>query len=83
MSVKTEKISERASQLRMCGDDIAGALGVNPSTYYRKMSSGGKAFTVEQAQCLVDVLGFTKDEAIDIFFADKLAETRENSNTTS
>jgi len=46
---------------------FAVAIGVNPSTLYRKLDGGGYSFTVGQMHKTVEVLGLTKEEAVQIF----------------
>lgn len=70
MQVNTRKIIGRVAELGLTGDAVSKAIGVNPATYYRKMSHGGNKFTVEQVQKLTDVLQLTKEEAMAIFFAE-------------
>lgn len=47
---------------------VASAIGVNRSTFYRKMKSNGGNFTVEEIKKIVGVLQLSKDEAVAIFF---------------
>ena len=70
MQVNTRKIVGRIAELGLTGDAVAKEIGVNPATYYRKMAGGGRKFTIEQVQRLSELLHFTKDEAIYIFFAE-------------
>lgn len=67
MSVKTKKIVGRIAELGLTGEAVAKQLGINPATYYRKMSGGGEKFTIEQAQALAQILQMTNDEAASIF----------------
>jgi len=47
--------------------EVAEEIGMNRSTFYRKMKNG--SFTVEEAQKIVNAVPLTKEEAISIFFA--------------
>lgn len=73
MEVNIRAIQERASELKLSSAEIAEMLGMDQSTYYRKIAKGGCAFTVEQAAKLVDILKLTETEAITIFFGRELA----------
>lgn len=48
-------------------EDLAGKLGVNRSTMYRKLD-GGEKITIGEARKIKDALGLTSDEARVIFF---------------
>lgn len=64
-------ISERSSQ-----EKVAEKIGVDRSTFYRKMKKGG-SFTVGEVQKLVKAIPLSNDEAISIFFNFKVAKTRQ------
>lgn len=49
--------------------DIARAIGVNPSTFYRKLSSGGASFTVGEIQRMAEFIPLTEEEATSIFLS--------------
>ena len=57
------KISERS----MTQEEVALKLEIDSSTFSRKMKSDGLSFTVEQMHKIVDILGLTPQEAIQIF----------------
>lgn len=50
--------------------ELASAIGIDESTMYRKISSGGN-FTREEINRIIDVLHI--DNPMDIFFAQELA----------
>lgn len=56
---------------------IAEEIGIDRSTFYRKMKNGGD-FSVEEAQKIVKSVPLTNSEAITIFFSDIVAETRQD-----
>ncbi|WP_225419667.1 XRE family transcriptional regulator [Lapidilactobacillus wuchangensis] len=62
-------INERSSQ-----EIVAKKIGVDRSTFYRKLKKGGN-FKVREVQQLVSVIPLTDDEAISIFFKPKVAKT--------
>ncbi|WP_066025427.1 phage repressor protein [Enterococcus mundtii] len=60
---------------------VADSIGVDRSTFYRKMKKGG-AFSIEEAQKMKVEIPLTDQEAIDIFFDGKVAFTLRNKQTT-
>ena len=67
MPIDVERIKIRMSELNLTGKDVVSALGIDESTYYRKMANDGKTFSVEQVQKLSVLLDLTKQEASEIF----------------
>lgn len=59
------------AQIKKCGlsvERVSHELGIDQSTFYRKLAGGSKKFTLEQIQCLIRVLQMSKDDATAIFF---------------
>ena len=77
MPINTKLLKEHMSACRLTVKEVAKVLDIDESTYYRRMASEGKSFTVEQAQQLVELSHLTDEEATSIFFSAKLADTRE------
>lgn len=50
-------------------------IGVNRSTFYRKLKGEGKGFSVEEAQKITAVVPLSGEEAVQIFFGNKVAKT--------
>lgn len=69
IAVKTnmDKLRGKMVEQRMTHEELADAIGVNPSTFYRKMKANGLAFTVEQMHKIVSALDITPAEAQQIF----------------
>ena len=67
MPVDVERIKIRMKEMDLTVKDVVNALGIDESTYYRKMANSGKTFSVEQAQKLSVLLDLTKQEASEIF----------------
>lgn len=57
------KMAER----RIGRKDMARKLGINYSTYYRKMRSGVQSFTVGEMHKIIEILSLTDEEAASIF----------------
>ena len=47
---------------------LAESVGINESTFYRKLALGGRGFSVEQAEQIAVLLKMTPSEASNIFF---------------
>ena len=57
------KIRERG----LTQQQVSEKIGIDPSTFYRKLASGGLAFTVGEMHKLADVLQLTPEESTQIF----------------
>lgn len=67
MKTDMDKLRGKIAERGMNNEEVASSLGMNPSTFYRKMKANGLAFTVGQMQKMVEVLGMSSDEAKQIF----------------
>lgn len=47
--------------------EVSEKLGIDPSTFYRKLASGGLAFTIGEMHRLADILQLTPEESAQIF----------------
>lgn len=52
---------------------LADAVGINRSTFYRRLAENGEPFTIKESDSIVDALHLTADEAMDIFFSQYVA----------
>lgn len=59
-------------------EKVAKELGIDPSTFYRKMNRDGEEFTIKQMRQLIAITGMTEKEALDIFLNSELADTQES-----
>ncbi len=55
---------------------VAKEIGIDKSTFYRKMKEGG-SFSVGEAAKMAELIPLTDAEAIAIFFNGKVAKTRQ------
>lgn len=62
-------IVERGMNIDMLADKI----GMDKSTFYRRMQANGDTFTLKEATDIVSTLGLTPDEGMKIFFAHEVA----------
>lgn len=67
MRTDMDKLRGKIAECGMKNEEVASSLGMNPSTFYRKMKANGLAFTVGQMQKMVEVLHMSSDEARQIF----------------
>lgn len=67
MSTNMVLLRGKMEELHVSNEDMAMKIGVDASTFYRKMKSDGLNFTVGQMHKIVDVLKLTKEEATSIF----------------
>lgn len=61
-----DKVKGKMTELHITGEQMADELGMDPSTYYRKMKNGGADFTVANLYTFRRVLRMDKSEAADI-----------------
>ena len=52
-------------------EKLSQILGINPSTFYRKIKNN--SFEIEEADAIVKELGLSSTEATEIFFAQTVA----------
>ena len=52
---------------------LADKIGMDKSTFYRRIQANGDTFTLKEATDIVATLGLTPDEGMRIFFAHKVA----------
>ena len=67
MSTNMEKLRDKMSELKLTPEDMAREIGVDPSTFYRKIKADGINFTVGQMHKIVEVLNLSTEEAVSIF----------------
>lgn len=58
-------------------ENVANAIGIDRSTFYRKMKKGGD-FSIKEAQLITESIPLTNEEAIEIFFGQKVAKMQQN-----
>lgn len=74
MTINVKKLDELI-ELRSSKQKVADKIGINRSTFYRKMNGKVKGFSIEEAQKIADVVPLTNEEAVEIFFGEKVAKT--------
>ena len=69
--VNANKLKGRIIEQGRSIEDIAGIIGMHRSTLYRKMA-GDFPFTVDEASQIVTLLNLSNEDAISIFFSQKV-----------
>ena len=64
VSILRGKIAERNTTQ----EAVANAMGINRSTFYRKMKKEGKFFTIEEVQKMAKILSLNEGDIMKIFF---------------
>ena len=67
MPIDVNKLKQRIADRGMTVEQLSEKIGIDDSTYYRKIASGGTAFSIEQVQKIVAILGLSGAEAKEIF----------------
>jgi len=62
-----EKLSIAIKQRGLTLSALADNVGVNKSTFYRKLKNGGDNFLLWEIEAIVKILELTKIDAIEIF----------------
>ena len=60
MEINTMKLKGKIRENQM-------SIGIDSSTLFRKLSSGGDSFSIKQVHQAVSTLNLSREEAIDIF----------------
>lgn len=68
MVVNVQRLKGKIVERNNTQECIADAIGMNRTTFYRKMKNGGIGFTVGEIHDMVKNIPLTKEEAVDIFF---------------
>lgn len=66
------KIVERGLNI----SELATIIGIDRATFYRKMNTEGKNFTIEEADSIAKELHLTCEEVNSIFFSQFVADMR-------
>ena len=60
-----QKVTERMEQKNISVPMMSKELGINPSTWYRKIKNNGDGFTVLELQIIKRVCELSEQEALD------------------
>lgn len=70
MQVNINALRKSITEKGMTQESVAKAIGVDASTFTRKMKSEGLSFSIGQMHKIVDVLSISKEQATDIFLSE-------------
>lgn len=73
MYVNINKLKGKLVEKGISVVQLAERMGINKATMYRKLENGGLGLSVKDANLIVEILGLTLQEAMEIFFAKKVA----------
>ena len=65
VSLLRAKMHER----KMSVSALSESIGIDDSTFYRKVNENGEKFTVAQARAMASLLELTPEETTEIFFS--------------
>lgn len=68
MNIDVNRLKGKTVEKGLTGEKMAIALGIDQSTYYRKLGDGGGTFTISQVARIVEILSLTNEERTEIFF---------------
>lgn len=68
MIVNVQKLRGKLSEKSVTQETVADSMGIDRTTFYRKMKNGGSGFTIGEIHKMTDVIPLSRDEAVDIFF---------------
>ena len=71
MVVNVQRLRGKIVEKSNTQELVADAMGMNRTTFYRKMKNGGNGFTVGDIHKMITCIPLTKEEAIDIFLINK------------
>lgn len=66
--INTDLLQVAIKNRGMNVSELSALIGMDPSTFYRKLQAKGIKFTIGQMHSMVDALALTNQEASDIFF---------------
>jgi hypothetical protein len=71
--INTELLKQTIFLKEKSIDDVATAIGIDKSTFYRRLASGGQDFSIAEVEGICNFLNLTKRERKSIFFANVVA----------
>lgn len=71
--VNVNKLRGKIVENGLSVEEVADKIGIDRSTLYRRLNSGGEGFLIKEADAIVKILHLTSNEATAIFFAQCVA----------
>lgn len=69
IEMKTEQVRQRMKDMKISGAQMAEALGMDTSTYYRKMQKNGEKFSAVDLTTFKRVLDLDEKTALDFLLS--------------
>lgn len=69
MFTNMDELKRKMSERNVNNEDMAKALEIDPSTFYRKLQKEGENFTVGQMHRIAEILGLNQEEVTIIFLS--------------
>lgn len=70
MKLNMDKLRGKIVEARTTQEAVADSIGIDRSTFYRKIKCGGSGFTIGEIHKIVEAIPLTKQEAIEIFLTE-------------
>lgn len=67
--VNVDKLKGKIVENRCTIAELASKIGIDRATFYRKISEKGETFSIREANAIVKELNLSREEALNIFFA--------------
>lgn len=71
--VSVNKLKAKIVELGTSVDELSVKVGIDKSTFYRRLSLNGETFTIKEADLISGELHLTRDEVNSIFFSQFVA----------
>ena len=65
--INKDLLLDRINLSKKSVSDVAESIGIDPSTFYRKLNNNGVKFTIGEMQAIVKTLKLSNKEACNIF----------------
>lgn len=65
--MNTDRLRDLITEKGMTIDSVAKEIGMDPSTFYRKLKSHGNNFSIGEMHALQDLLEITTEDCVNIF----------------
>lgn len=70
MKTNMQKLRGKIVEVGITQEAVADLIGVDRSTFYRKVKSEGTSFTIGEVHKIVSAIRLTQQEAVEIFLSD-------------
>lgn len=71
--VDISKLKGKIVEKEMTIPELSAEIGIDKATLYRKLKENGNTFSIKEVNAIVKALGLSKEEAVSIFFNEKIA----------